>query len=116
MPVTYNTDLTVRIFDTFYDLDLVVDASQYEIVLSYFSSLTSDRDVAETYSQILFAISTSTGQYVLDLLEEFKAIPDLLTVSATMAYYLNVYGSKYMLNGVSNTSVPSEWYQRNVIG
>lgn len=116
MPVTYNTDLTVRIFDTFYDLDLIVDANQYEIVLSYFKSLTVDVKTAETYSQIIFVISTSTGENPLVLLEEFKKIPDLLTVNSTMAYYLNVYGSKYLLHGVGIEPIPAQWYQRNVIG
>lgn len=115
MAVTYNTDLTVRIFDTFYDLDLIVDANQYEIVLSYFSSLTDNQRTAETYAQTIFAISTSTGKNALELLDEFKSTPNLLSVSATMAYYLNVYGSKYMLQGVGTDPVPTQWYQRNVI-
>jgi hypothetical protein len=35
-------DLTVRIFDTFFDLDIEVDSNLYDAVNSFFQSVSAD--------------------------------------------------------------------------
>ena len=43
-------DNTVKIFDSFYNTELVINASEYEIVHSYFADLTGSNNIANNFS------------------------------------------------------------------
>lgn len=107
-------DYTVRIFDNFYNLDLVVNASEYEIVYSYFESYTSTPAVAKTFTQTLFKISNVTQVPVLELLKTFQtgSNPDL---SRIMTYYLNSLSNKFVLYGINDVMAPNNLVARNII-
>lgn len=107
-------DTTVRIFDEFYNLDLAVDANQYEIVYSFFKGYTSTIATARSFTQTLFRIANETQINVLDLLQTFEK-SDRLKVSLTMAYYLNSVSNQTVLFGVNNVIVPNETVQRNIV-
>ena len=107
-------DTTVRIFDQFYNLDLVVNANQYEIVYSFFKGYTSNIATAKSFTQTLFRIANETQINVLDLLQTFEK-SDKLKVSLTMAYYLNSVSNQTVLFGVNNVVAPNETVQRNII-
>lgn len=107
-------DTTVRIFDEFYNLDLAVDANQYEIVYSFFKGYTSNIATARSFTQTLFRIANETQINVLDLLQTFEK-SDRLKVSLTMAYYLNSVSNQTVLFGVNNVIVPNETVQRNIV-
>lgn len=109
-----STDITVRVFDQFYDLDLVVNADQYEIVYSFFKNYTSNIATARSFTQTLFRIANETQVNVLDLLKTFQG-SDKLKVTLTMAYYLNNISNQTVLFGVNNVVVPNETVQRNII-
>ena len=108
------TDQTVRIFDQFYDLDLVVNADQYEIVLSFFRDYTSNEAIAKSFAQTLFRIANQTQENVLDLLQTFQG-GDYIKVSLTMAYYLNSLSNRTVLFGYTNVIQPVESVQRNIV-
>lgn len=107
-------DTTVRIFDEFYNLDLAVDANQYEIVYSFFKGYTSNIATARSFTQTLFRIANETQINVLDLLQTFEK-SDKLKVSLTMAYYLNSVSNQTVLFGVNNVIAPNETVQRNIV-
>jgi hypothetical protein len=107
-------DTTVRIFDEFYNLDLAVDANQYEIVYSFFKGYTSSLATARSFTQILFRIANETQINVLDLLQTFEK-SDKLKVSLTMAYYLNSVSNQTVLFGVNNVIAPNNTVQRNIV-
>ena len=109
-----SADLTVRIFDQFYDLDLVVNANQYEVVYSFFKNYTSSITAAKSFTQTLFRIANETQVNALDLLQTFEG-SDKLKVTLTMAYYLNSISNQTVLFGVNNIIVPNNTVQRNVV-
>lgn len=107
-------DPTVRIFDQFYDLDLVVNADQYQVVYSFFQNYTDNNKVAASYTDTLFRISNETQVNVLDLLQTFQG-NEQLKISLTMAYYLNTLSNKTIMYGVNNTISSNQSSQRNVV-
>ena len=107
-------DTTVKIFDQFYNLDLVVNADQYEIVYSFFKGYTSSIATAQSFTTTLFLIANQTQSNVLELLQKFEG-SDKLKVSLTMAYYLNSVSNKTVMFGVNNVLVPNNTVQRNIL-
>jgi hypothetical protein len=107
-------DITVRIYDQFYNLDLAVNADEYEVVLSFFKQYCSTLKTAESFTQTLFRISNELQENVLDLLNTFEG-SDSLKVSLTMAYYLNNNSNKTVMFGVNSVLKPVESVQRNVV-
>lgn len=105
---------TVRILDKFYDLDLVVNAYEYDIVYSFFNGFTSNSAIAKSFTEILFRISNLTEISVIDLLESFQNSDELKT-SLTLAYYLNSVSNKTVLYGVNTVVSPNNIVQRNIV-
>lgn len=113
------TDYTVKIFDQFYNLDLVVNANEYEIVYSYFLENMTRELVAKTFTEVLFSISNNTKIPVLDLLNSFQnsnQTVDTMSITRTMAYYLNSVSNKTLLYGVSERQLPNQTVIRNTTG
>lgn len=107
-------DYTVRIFDQFYNLDLVVSASEYEVVYSYFKDFSSNEKMAKTFTDAIFRISNVTKISVMDLLQTFQSGTNP-SLTRTMAYYLNSLGNKNVLYGVNQLMTPNITVARNVI-
>jgi len=112
-PRTY-LDNTVRVFDQFYNFDLVVGADQYEIINSYFYSVSNSMSTAKNFTTMLFRISSITGEDPLILLQYIQGTSKIKT-TALMAYYLNSIKSKTTLYGINNTPIPNENIQRNIV-
>lgn len=107
-------DRTVRVFDQFYNFDMVVEAGQYEIVYSYFYEMSKSKDVAKNFTTILFRISKVSGEDVLKLLEYLTGSTKV-EVHGIMIYYLNSLKSKTTLYGLSVEPTPNQPVQRNVV-
>jgi hypothetical protein len=107
-------DQTVRIFNKFYDLDLVINANEYEIVYSFFTGYTDSRDVANNFTETLFRIANETDIDVLTLLDSFQA-EDSMRVTLTMAYYLNSFSDKTVMYGISNIIPAAQPVERNIV-
>jgi hypothetical protein len=108
-------DNTVRIFNNFYNINLSVPANEYDIVYSFFSEHTSNIEVAKTFTEVLFRISSETEINVLDLLSQFDSM-DKMKITLTVAYYLNTLSeTKTVLYGINNIISPNEKVQRNII-
>ena len=69
-----NTDLSVRIFDDFYNYDVNVPADEYDVVHSYFLSVMSTRQAAGNFTVSLFRVAQDTGIPALTLLKEFQGL------------------------------------------
>ena len=108
------TDLTVRVFDSFYDYDVNVPASEYDIVHSYFLSQMTSRQAAGNFTVSLFRVAETTGINPLTLLDEFKGTNGI-KLSASLAYYLNAIRSAATLLGVGSAVVPNFYQARNVL-
>lgn len=108
-------DQTVRIFDSFYAVNLVVASDQYDIVHSYFVGICATKNIAANFTAILFRIAQETGIDALVLLEQLKGIPNKLQMNKVMAYYLNSFKSKTSLYGVGIVPTPNQPVARNII-
>ena len=111
-----NPNRTERVLsDTFLTSPDVVDASQYELVLSYFMSQCSEVSIARNFASFLFRISANSNIPVLQLLEQLKGTDSQLEMNAVMAYYMNSLKSRTTMYGVSNIPKPNQIVQRNVV-
>ena len=108
-------DQTIRIFDSFYSVDLIVGTNEYDIVNGYFKKVCSTKEIADNFTVVLFRISTEPGINVLTLLDELKGSDNKLQVNKKIAYYLNSLKSKTSLYGVSVIPVPNIPVARNVV-
>lgn len=109
-----NLDKTVRVFDSFYNIDISIPVAQYDIVRSYFVKVCSSLDVADNFTELLFRISALTNQDVMMLLESLQGT-NRIQMNGLLAYYLNSIRSKTTLYGISNTPKPNPSVQRNVV-
>lgn len=109
-----NTDSTVSLFDQFYNFQLSVDSNRYEIVYSYFFSVTKSKSITQNFSTLLFRVAYISDIDVLTLLDDFKG-KSSVEVNYMLAYYLNSIKSKTTLYGINSPPTPNEVVQRNVV-
>lgn len=107
-------DLTVRVFDDFYKFEVQVDANTFDTVYSYFASIFTSKEVALNFTTTLFRIAEETSTPVQDLLAQIQG-QDEITLTATMAYYLNGLRSPATLYGINSTVTPNYYTARNVL-
>jgi hypothetical protein len=109
-----NVDLTVRVFDEFYDFAIDVPSNEYDVVNSYFLSIFESRAAADNFTVTLFRVAEQTNQDVLTLLNNLTD-QDQIQLTATLAYYLNGLQSPSTLFGINTAVTPNVWAARNVI-
>jgi hypothetical protein len=108
-------DRTVQIFDAFYNVDLKVNSSEFDIVYGYFQSVCKTKNIAQNFTTVLFRISTQTGIEVLKLLDEIKGKGEGLQMDKQICYWLNSLKSKTSLYGISVIPQPIVSVARNVL-
>jgi len=109
-----NVDLTVRIFDNFYNFGVDVPADQYDAVNSFLESIFIDKEAAQNLTTTFFRIAKETGTSVMTLLEQVQG-QNAIEVTATLAYYLNGLRSPSTLIGVNVPVTPNYYTARNVV-
>ena len=109
-----NLDITVRVFNNFYNFETEVNANEYDIVESYFQSVFADVLAAKNFTVTLFQIAEQTRRPVLELLAEIDGL-DQLRLTATLCYYLNNQRSNSTLLGINALVVPNFYAARNVL-
>jgi hypothetical protein len=107
-------DATVRVYDSFYEFDTVVDGNEYDIVYSYFKNTCANVTVASNFTSFLFRIANTLGKPVLEILDSMKGTTSSET-NAIIAYYLNSFKSKTSLYGISIVPKPNQTVQRNIV-
>lgn len=112
---TANTDRTVLIYDNFYNTKLTINASEYDIVFSFFKSTSDNDTIAGNFTSNLFRISQESDIPVLDLLNEIKGLPNKLEMNKVICYFLNSFKSNTSLYGVGVIPRPNQLAARNVV-
>ena len=107
-------DLTVRVYDDFYQYSQEVNANEWDLVLSFFLTRTETRLSAENLATTLFRIANETNRPVLDLFAEIEPL-NQIEITTTLAYYLNGLRSPATLLGVSSPITANAWAARNVL-
>ena len=109
-----NTDLTVRVFDSFYDYDVNVPANEYDVVYSYFLTQMTSKIAAGNFTVSLFRVAEDTGIPALTLLQEMQG-NNGVNINVNMAYYLNQIRSRATLLGVGAAVTPNFYQARNIL-
>lgn len=112
--INTKVDTTVRVFDDFYGFQIEVEANEYDVVNSYFRSIFGNNQIAQNFTVSLFRVAYGTDVSVLTLLDQIKG-QDSITLTQTMAYFLNGIRSPATLLGVNSAVVPNFWTARNVL-
>jgi len=107
-------DQTVRIFDSFYSINLSVNANEYDIVHGYFLSVCDSKNIAANFTAVLFRISQETQIPVLNLLDQIKGT-NKMEMNQTIAYYLNSFKSKTSLYGIAVVPKSNQPVSRNIV-
>jgi len=110
----YNIDLTVRVFDDFFGFEQVVDAAEWDVVLSYFESIYTTKTAAANFSTALFRVANEQSVPVLELLQQIQTSSGPAELDLTLAYYLNNLRSNSTLLGTSQPVQPNYYAARNV--
>ena len=108
-----STDLTVKIFDRFYQYQQSVDAVEYDVVLSYFKSVFKNTVAAENFTVSVFRIAFLSKIPVISLLQQFQGQSGA-QITATLAYYLNGIRSPSTLLGLNVATQPNYYVARNI--
>lgn len=109
-----NIDLTVRVFDSFYEYDVNVPSNEYDIVYSYFKSVMTTESAAGNFTVSLFRVAQETGIPALTLLQSFEG-QDGVSLNVNLAYYLNSIRNNATLLGVGVPYTPNYYAARNVV-
>lgn len=107
-------DLSARIFNNFYGVNVAVSDEEYSVVNSFFRSIFENERSADNMTVTFFYISQATGIPVLELLNQVSN-QNAIEVTATMAFYLNGLRSPATLLGVNSTVTPNYYTARNVL-
>lgn len=112
---TETLDTTVRIFDSFYTTKLTVNASDWDVVFSYFKGTSKNDQIANNFASLLFRIAQEGNYNVLDLLAKIKGTNTKLQMNQVICYYLNTFRMRASLYGVGIIPKPNQAVQRNVV-
>lgn len=111
--VNYNQDMTVRVFDRFYEYEANIPVNEYDIVHSFFLSNMQNRTAAGNFTVTLFRVAQETNIPALTLLEGFQGQSGM-NLTANLAYYLNTIRNRATLLGVGVPTQPNFYAARNV--
>lgn len=106
-----NTDKT---FDQVYNESMTINGSEYDVVFSYFKSISKTTTIAGNFTLYLLRISAASGISVMELLDNFRGKPNF-EINSEMAYYLNTMKSNATLYGIANLPTPNQTVQRNIV-
>jgi hypothetical protein len=117
---TLSLDQTVQIFDNFYNNQLVVPFSEFDMVNGYFNSVCTSSQVAQNFTYLIFLISQETNIPAVTLLKSISSgststQQGLLQMQGLICYYLNSFKSKVSLYGISVIPQPNQNAARNVV-
>jgi hypothetical protein len=105
---------TVNIVEKTYGNTISVPADRYELVLSFFSQYLTSETTAKAFAENLFLISQVSGIDVLELLDSFVD-GDAISMTATMAFFMNSFSDKTIMYGVGAIIQPNHKVARNIV-
>ena len=108
-------DQTIRIYDSFYAVNMKVSPDKFDIVYGYFSSICDTKNIAANFTAFLFRIAQETQIDALELLSQIQGTANKLQMNKVLAYYLNSLKSKTSLYGVGAALKPNLPVARNVV-
>lgn len=108
-------DQTIRIYDSFYAVNMIVPADKFDIVYGYFTSVCDTKNIAANFTAFLFRIAQEIQVDVLELLDQIQGVNDKLQMNKILIYYLNTFKSKTSLYGIAAVPQPNLPIARNIV-
>ena len=108
-----STDLTVQIFDNFYNYKAGVPAQEYDAVYSYLRSVFTTAAQAANFATTTFRIAQASNIPVMNLLNQIKG-QSAPQITLTFAYYLNSIQSPSTMLGVQVPTLPNYYVAHNI--
>jgi uncharacterized protein YfcZ (UPF0381/DUF406 family) len=97
-----------------HDADVVINGSDYEMVYSYLRSIFNTDDAAGDFATTLMQVARDIGQSPGSVIAELKTL-DQLTLTTTLAFYLNRLRDPSTLLGVRSITTPNYYVARNIL-
>ena len=107
------TDLTVQIFDKFYNFQQGVSAVEYDAVHSYLLSVFKTEAQAGTFTVTMFRMAAASNIPVMTLLQQIQG-QSAPQVTLTFAYYLNTFQSPSTKMGIQVPRQPNFYVAHNI--
>ena len=104
---------TIKLSDTFHNIEMTINPVDYELVYSFFSSF-QPISVARNFTTLLFRIATETKIPVSTLIDNLKG-KNKLEMNLILAYYMNSFKAKVTQYGVSQIPQPNVPVARNIV-
>lgn len=111
--INTNIDLSVQIFDNFYNYQQSVAAQEYDAVHSYLLSVFGTTTQANNFTTTMFRISSASGIPVMDLLQDIKGMSGP-QITLNFAFYLNTFQSPSTMLGIQATITPNYYIAHNI--
>lgn len=108
-----NIDLTVQIFDRFYNFSQAVPSQEYDAVRSYLLSVFGTTQQADNFTATMFRIAGVSGIPVMQLLQSIEGLSGP-QITLTFAFYLNTYQSPSTMLGIQAPVVPNYYVAHNI--
>ena len=108
-----STDLTVQIFDRFYEFKQSVPSQEYDAVYSYLRSVFNTKQQAGNFTTTLFRIANATGIPAMNLLQQIQGQSGP-QITLVFAYYLNSFQSKATMLGIQQPVTPNYYVAHNI--
>lgn len=109
-----NVDLTVRIYDQFYNYEQFVSSEEYDVVYSYMRSVFTTDLAAGNFTVALFRIADQTNVNVITVLQSLQG-QNQIELTQTLCYYLNNLRSGSTLLGINLPTQANYYTARNVL-
>ena len=108
-----NTDLTVKIFDNFYNYRSAVPVDEYDAVNSFLKSVFNTAEQANNFTSTLFRIAQVSGIPAIELLQQIQG-QGAAQITLTYAYYLNTFQSPSTQLGLMAPTSPNYYIAHNI--
>lgn len=108
-------DRTVKIFDSFYNKQLVIPTNDFDVVYGYFTSICDTKRIAANFTAVFFRICQESGVSPMELLPQIQGANSKLQMNSIITYYLNSFKSKTTLYGVAVLPKANQNVARNVV-
>jgi hypothetical protein len=106
-------DLTVQIFDNFYDYQQAVSGPEYDAVYSYLLSVFGNATQAGNFTVTMFRMAAASNIPVMELLQSLQGLSKP-QITVTFAFYLNTFQSPATKLGVIQPTSPNYYVAHNI--
>ena len=106
-------DLSVHIFDNFYNYQQAVSAQEYDAVHSYLMSVFGTTTQADNFTTTMFRIANASNIPIMNLLQDIQGMTGP-QITLNFAFYLNTFQSPSTMLGIQSPTTPNFYIAHNI--